>query len=185
MLKTYLSSIPILFASFFDLIGGMMHSKNPGEEGMNKAINSTAIQLEKKYQLTLDGRGGGSKEGKISMEFLNFELNKKLTKDESRRLLVDVVNLALKHINSDPNLTEHLYNPPFTYKNLEITIFFNNPDHSEIFHPEIQEIALLGNGAVKYGTISPDDRFQYKSIVNEPFEEALKIVAQEQAAKKP
>lgn len=172
-------SISFLFASLFGFFGG--GKLDPYEENaplMNSIVNTSIKQLSKRYGLYQIGIGGSEKDGKSKTEFVAFNLYKKLTKDEARILIVEIVELFLSNINNNQEVKHFLYDNPFTFKNLEFTVLMFNSDGTDLYHPNVGLVSLTRKGTVSFVTYEPGTRCGYASDMEEPYEEAYRIATQ-------
>lgn len=168
-------AVSLLFASLFNFLGGNVDPNKKNEALMGSIVNSSIKQLKNRYGVYPVGRGGGETDGKARMEFVAFNLDKKLTKDEARILIVEIVELFLHNINQNTEISSHLYNNPFTYKNLEFVVYILDSDRSDLYHPDIGLVSLTPRGTVSYVTYEPGTRCGYASDVEETYEEAYRI----------
>lgn len=130
--------------------------------------------IEKKYKLKACGAGIGMPGGIVEHLGLAFNTNKPLTKDQLRILLIEFAQILLHEVTSNKEIQPFLIQTPFTLNNIQIIFYNNNIDGREVFDPGISTAQIL-SGVLDYRTIDPDT-FRYKKIVEEPYEEALKIL---------
>ena len=168
----------MFFASLFNFFGGSTDPIKKNEALMNSIVESSIKQLKSRYGLIPVGRGGGNKDDKSKREYVAFQVRHKLTKEEARVLLVEIVELFLHNINGNPNIAHYLYNNPFTYHNLEFRVFVLEKDGSDSFDPDIGLVSLTRRGTVNYVTYMPGTLSNRSSDVEESYEEAYKIVTQ-------
>src|ERR1700733_11727937 len=138
--------------------------------------------LESRYQLHYIGRSeAGDKTGykKIGLLFNKFG---KLSKDEGRKVTIDCMNVLLNEINSDPKLQPFLINKPFTFFNVEIMIIVFTSEGKDIFYPDIRVFSAFG-GKIQYFTKSPDHKYNYYTREEETFEEAVRIIEEQNKEK--
>jgi len=179
MTNCYFFSFSMLFASLFNFFGGKEEPYKNNEAYMNKIINRSIKQLENRYGLVPIGSGGGNIDNKSRKETVSFHLYHKLTKEEARILIIEIVELLLHNINIDKVIAPYLYNFPFTYKNIEATVFIYEKDESDLFDPNIGLISLTRRGTINYVTYLPNSKWcEYATDVEEPYEQAYKIVTQ-------
>lgn len=178
MFKFSIMTFPLILASFFDFFGGKMGPQDKNEKLMLSVVNTSIKQLSDRYGLVPIGAGGGEKDGKSRSEHVSFHLYKKITKDEARILMVEIVELFLHNINGTKEVSHYLYDNPFTYKNLEFAVFFYEKDGSDIVHPDIGLVSLSPRGTVGFVTYEPGRGARYATDVEEPYEEAYRIATQ-------
>lgn len=175
MLKIYFMTIPMILASLFNFFCGEMTPYEKNMEKLNSIINNSIKQLNKRYGVTSIGRGGSEKDDKSFRESISFSLNSKLTKDEARILIIEIIELLLHDINNTKEITHFLFNVPYTYKNLQIRVFIYSKDGSDTFHPDIGLVSLTRRGNVNFVTYEPNTNYDYATDIEEPYEEAYKI----------
>jgi len=169
----YLFSIILLLMTLSGCVG-YMGPLSPEDIAMNAVTKKTAEELKIKYHLFLIGMGGSGKKDKITLSTISFELEYTMSKEKCRKVIIDCIQQFLKNINTDNRLSQYLFEKPFTYKNIEVTIFMSNPDRSSVFHPKFR-VATLKDGLIYYKTVDEETN-RYKSVEEEPYEEALQKV---------
>jgi hypothetical protein len=180
MLKNIFAPISLIFASLFNFFGDSTNPNKANEKLMCDIVNISIKQLSQRYEVYPCARGGAlsNDNTKAKMEFIGFEIYRKLTKEEARILIVEIVELILANINNNKKITPYLYNVPFTDKNLEITIVVYNKDRSELYHPNVGLVSLTPRGTIQFVTYQPGPNCNYASEEEETYEEAFKIVTQ-------
>src|SRR5262249_35504559 len=98
-----------------------------------------------------------------------------LNEEESRELIVNVVNDYLQEVNKDAALRPYLKDYPFTSKNLELSIFNSGIDGSDIYYPYINIVSNL-EGKIVYYTKEETKKFGYKTKKYETWDEAVAIL---------
>lgn len=135
--------------------------------------------LGKKYGMRQSSIGGGGGEDRIWLMSLSFDRNSQpLTEEESRRLIVDVVNDYLKAVNKDEILRPYLREYPFTPKNIELTIYNSDEDGNRINYPFI-DIVDNREGKIGYFTKEEGKEYGYKTEKYETYDEAVAILKKE------
>src|SRR5262245_20330405 len=114
--------------SFHESLGFNLNELPIADTILDKVLEKTIIELRKKYPLSMIGVGRGQKDKKKTEIDVSFMLNRFLSKDECRKLLIDITEELLKNINENKDLQPYLYYMPFPYRNLEIRVFLRNPD---------------------------------------------------------
>lgn len=69
---------------------------------------------------------------------LYFEFYGDLSREQGRKLLLEVLNMSIAKINADQQLQKRLEKTPFTRDNLYITLFVNSP------YPKRNDISIMG-----------------------------------------
>lgn len=103
--------------------------------------------------------------------YLTFYSLEKLNLQQARKELINCIDHILNELNNNDAINSYLYKFPFSYKNLDIGIFFfdekGKPRSKEYIH------SCVSNGDIIYYEIAyPDGTFAY--IQEETYEEALK-----------
>jgi len=168
----------MLLASLFSFFGGNTDPYKKNQALMDSIVNNSIKQLSDRYGLIPVGRGKSVKEEKSSMESVSLRLDRVLSKDEARVLIVEIVELFLHNINENQNVSHFLYNNPFTYKNFEFRVFIYDKDGSDIFDPYIGLVSLTPRGTVSYVTYKAGSSVSRESWLEEPYEEAYRIATQ-------
>jgi len=95
-------------------------------------------------------------------------------KKGTKSSLVDSVEEYLSAINSNEKIRPYLHNYPFTAKNVEIVIYFHNPNGSNVASGKISIAAAKRGKVICY--IDYPEKYTIKTIHEETYEEALKLV---------
>jgi len=170
----FLAVIPVAIFCF-SWMNFRIENLPPADIALHSVIKKTVEELKRKYQLSLIGTGGSGDDNEITMSSISFELAHSMSQEECRKVILDCAQLFLKEINSDAQLTPYLSVKPFGYKNIEVLIFMSHPDRSRPLHPSISVVSLT-DGIIKYRTVNPENTYEYKSVVRETYEEALRKV---------
>lgn len=146
-------------------------------------LSRTVKKLQKKYDIYISGIG--KQEDKINrgkLQEMTIYLDrhgKPLNQSEARALIVEVTQEILNNMNRNEKLRDALSPYPFTPKNLYIVIF-NYMSKTDMFiYPDIA-IVKESRGTVLYATIQDQKYNDYKTTYEEPYEEAVAILAREQ-----
>lgn len=173
-----------MLSSLFSLFGSEPLPYKKYDKLMSSIIDTSINQLSKRYGVVACGRGGGvvpNKNGegdldyKKNHEFIAFELDRKMSKEEARVLIVEIAELILYHINNTPQIRPYLNNDRFTYQNLEIVIYLSNKDGSKIYDPELGLVALTRRGTVNFVTYKFGKLCSYATDVEEPYDETYRL----------
>lgn len=136
-----------------------------------------AMKLRKEFSLIPCGTGGGMMY-QIRMLALSFDYRKRIDIQEGRELIVAAVNEFISEVNADERIRPYLDNYPFESKNVEIRIFFSNPNRSEVPLGQLSAISIT-RGIVDYCSFD-SKKMRMETIYKESFEEAVtKIMQQE------
>lgn len=154
----------------------VLDSRGIGRLGRN-AMNNTVKILSKRYQLKCMGFGEAAFHGPYTEMSLSFQIDRPLSKDEGRKMLLDAAQEFLKAINSNEQLKPYLDPSPFEINSIVITIFPNEPDGRDVFYPNIAVFKLIqGNITYKSDTPKGQNKGSFFLRETESYEEALKIV---------
>ncbi|NGX43759.1 MAG: hypothetical protein K940chlam7_02061 [Chlamydiae bacterium] len=106
---------------------------------------------------------------------LCFQIQRPVSKEEGRKLLIDCAEELLSQINTHPDFQQFMHEYPFTVKNIEIVMYVSTETGGTVYHPEIA-IFSFSRGKVEYLTNSPENRYVFYSEEEETYEEALRII---------
>lgn len=156
------------------IFGCSSFSPSPDYEKIaDKITEKTAKKLKEQKGLSLAGTGGRMMDD-IQMMMMGFNFYKVVDIETTRQLLVGSVQEYLSAINSNEEIKPYLHNYPFTPQNVEIVIYFYNPDGSKVPPGKIT-IAAANQGKVVYYIDDPE-KHTIKPLHEETYEEALKLV---------
>lgn len=136
-------------------------------------------EMNKRYGMCISATGGGSDKG-IWLMTIYFDLYRPIrTKEEARRLIVDVTESFLARVNESQEIRPFLKSYPFTSKNLDISILaFESTNRKDTFYPNIDTVSIV-EGKVEFDTRDPINTKRYLTTEFEPYEETLAIVRKE------
>jgi hypothetical protein len=172
--------ITTIFLTIFTIFGVIIYCSyfKPSLEEDEKLVNlitaKTAKKLEKEKELILIGTGGRMMND-VEMLMMGFQYHTAVDIKTVRKLLIDSVEEYLSEINANEKLRPYLHNYPFTTKNLEIVIYFRNPDGSKVAPDQIN-VASAQEGNMFYYIDYPE-KYTLKAICEETYEEALQSVS--------
>lgn len=155
----------------------------PDYERMADGITSaTAQKIERETALRLIGTGGGAIDH-IRKLNMSFEYLGEMSVDQARELLVYCVDGYLSAINEHEQIRPHLIHYPFTPNDVEITIFISQRDRRKV---PVGALAVVSErkGVLNYDTRQEGTNFT-KTIHEETYEEAFKIVEAGEAVHRP
>lgn len=145
------------------------------EEISDKIVAKVVNIISKKYHMEPTSIYGELFE-RVNAVGANFQINRPLTKDEARQIIVDCAEIFLTQYNNNLKVRPFLKNYPFTKTNLKINIFIQDKKGNTIYHPEIGMVSLFLDNVV-YTTLEKGKVFDdYKTKTKEPYEEAFNIV---------
>jgi hypothetical protein len=134
----------------------------------------TAKKLKEQKHLYLIGTGGQMMDD-IEMLMMGFYFYDVVDIENARQLLVYSVEQYLSAINTNEEIRPYLYNYPFRTENVEIVIYFRNPNGSNVPSDKIT-IAAAKRGKIIYYIDCPE-KYNLKTLYEETYEEALKLVS--------
>lgn len=148
----------------------------PAEEYLdtiNKIEAKTAKELESKYKMSICGTGGGAMYG-IDSLMLSFTIERPITIEEARTILVGSAELYLNNINKNSIVRPYLEEYPFTIKRLRLDFYVCAPAKDKN-QTTLDSFSLCYGGNTKVPTISYEARNDNNRLVDihsETYEEA-------------
>ncbi|NNM43194.1 MAG: hypothetical protein HKM07_02500 [Chlamydiae bacterium] len=142
------------------------------EQIADTITTETAKKLQKEKGLILAGTGGRMMND-IQMMMIGLTFSHEVTVEEARELLIYSTEKYLLEINNNEKIRLYLHEYPLTAKNIEIEIFFRNPDGSSVGPGKIR-VATAYEGILTYSVKYAENK-SLKSIHTETFEQALKL----------
>lgn len=136
-------------------------------------INKTGKKLERRHNMTVVGTGGRMMNC-VELMRLAFNINKPLSKEESRKIILDCTSEFLREINSDQEIRPYLVQFPFRVENINISIFTHDEQGRNLYDPDIT-VVLIDNGEITYLTDDRENKYRFKSEYVESYEDALKL----------
>ena len=104
----------------------------------DRVTAETGRKVCEKYHMRMTGIGGGAPGGKLwNLEAWFTRDGKKLNLEESRKLVVSIVEDYLEAINKNEELRPFLRDYPFTAKNLGIMVINQDENGDEVYDPYI------------------------------------------------
>ena len=140
------------------------------EHATNIIMKKVATQLKNEKKLLPCGSGGQTSHG-VKKLSLSFFYQEPLEIEEGRELLVEGVNTFVAAVNIDKRIRPYLADYPFEPKNVEILIFLQNSDGSQIIPGKLTCMAAR-RGFLTYD-IKDQETQRLVTIHKESYEEAL------------
>ena len=140
---------------------------------IRKVLANTANNLEHSHDIHAAAFGMAAMEEVESLK-LHFQVNRKLSKDEIRPILLDCVAEMVKNVHECEGIQPYLLPEGFSEKNVEIGLYFSEK-RKEVAHPNIA-VAAIYNGEIEYRTVLEGEPYKYHSDERESYEEAVAIV---------
>lgn len=143
------------------------------DRSMYSVIGQTAKELNEKHNLLCIGAGGGSGiDNKIDSFNVMFQTQNFFNQDEARQLILECAETLVANIDNDEALRPSLKYYPYKIDKVSITILIRDEEGDDYYDPYLGAV-LMYSGKIEYCTNDPEDRFQYKSIIEETYEEAV------------
>ncbi|KPK33084.1 MAG: hypothetical protein AMS24_02190 [Chlamydiae bacterium SM23_39] len=167
--KKLITFIIVLLGVFF--LTNNFFNKEPEDLILEKKVMIKTIKkLKKEKNLFCIGFGGFGKE-KIKISSLSFTHGEPCNIDKARELLVYAIELFLNEFNSFKKIHPYLENYPFTNKNVEVRIFFENKKRNTI--SSYISVVSLTRGKIFYKI---DENNSLITVYEEPYERALNFI---------
>lgn len=146
-------------------------------EIVHELLNEAEDFLTHKYHLDCMGTSVAMPEGIVGQLGLQFSINKILTREELRKILVNTGRDLMCMINANTKIRPHLKKYPFTIEDVEITIFLSDPAGYKLSHPHISN-AAINMGKLDYVTYirGGEEILSEASEFKESYEDALKAL---------
>ena len=106
-------------------------SSTPEDVVLVSALLAKAADVIERKTLLQPCGSGSQMMYEVKMLSLSFVCTKPLELKEAKALLIDVAETFVSMINQETKLIPYLYNYPFEVKNVEVTIFIQNPNSSD------------------------------------------------------
>lgn len=163
-------------------LNGKINKSEDYEFYVNQIKESFVREMEEQYGLICNGHGGRMPRDveEISIDFISYH---HATVEEARRLEVTVTEKFLNKINNNEKIRPFLREYPFKTNRAEVGISFRKPDNT-----------LYSDGSVGF-VYQVNNKIFYRAesegspklipIMEEPYEEALKIVQSSSNDRKP
>jgi len=140
---------------------------------VNQIINSFANEVKKEYGLVCTG-SGGQMPYDVEEISIKFSAYRRATIEEARELEVKVTEEFIEAINSNEKIRPFLREYPFRADRAEIAISFKQPNHCQYTDGSVAYVFQVKNRI--YYEADSETSPSLISIMDEPYEEALKIV---------
>jgi hypothetical protein len=147
---------------------------------MHKAVYNASKTLNARHQMRYIGISEAGDKNHYKEVGMFFEIFRVVSKEESRKIMIDCVEELLREINSNPQLLPHLQPSPFTAANIEIAFYIYHPDGKRAYHPDLGSLSL-NEGVIRYSTDIPEMQYKFGFYTQEKesYEAASKIVHSE------
>jgi hypothetical protein len=146
------------------------------EKAVNSLLHRIEISLTKKYKIKTIGTDVSMPGGDVRLLGLDFAIRGPLSKEEIRKILINLVQEFLAIVNSDEAVRPYLTHYPFKIEDINIALFLKDAKGSGIDEPSIG-IAEISRGILAYKTIIRTEGIPaFKNKDKESYEEALKAI---------
>ena len=106
-------------------------SKTPEDVVLVSALLAKAADVIERKTLLQPCGSGSQMMYEVKMLSLSFEYKQPLELQEAKALLIEAAEIFVDMVNQETKLIPYLYNYPFEIKNVEVTIFIQNPNSSD------------------------------------------------------
>lgn len=107
---------------------------------------AAAHAIEKKYQITIVGEGGGDKNGKRErITFIFNKLTTPMTVDQVRPIIVAATEDFLNEMNAHPEIAKEFVQFPLTLDNVGIVIGFLDLQGQHVYDPFVSSTGHCGD----------------------------------------
>lgn len=163
------------------LIGCFLMSFNSdgffGDEKMvNKFLTRNAKKLQHKYGMNPIGTNVAMPGGVLKVLGLDFQIQKPLTREEARILLINISKEFLTAINENKKILSLFKESP-TISSIGITLFILDTHGDELYDPNLGIVAI-SEGKLEYITLVKKQNQEIKDKYIESYEEALLLTQQ-------
>jgi hypothetical protein len=139
-------------------------------------IRSFEKQIEKEFNLKCKGSGGEMPFDveEISVSFVAYQ---NATVEQARELEINLTERFAKTINAHEKIKPFLRERPFPSGRARVSISFEKPKKNSSL-PNENDVTYVFQvrNRIFYQAENPNNRYVFKDIKDEPYEEALKIV---------
>jgi hypothetical protein len=131
-------------------------------------------QIKKEFGLECEGNGGCMPYD-IEEISIKFAANQRATIEQARELEVKITERFVQMINAHEKIKPFLRETPFPSSRVKVGISFYQRNNTPYIDGSVAYVSQV-NSRIYYRAENPDNRYVYKQIKNESYEEALKIV---------
>jgi hypothetical protein len=176
-----IGTIPMIANNIF-LRNQTSHEDNNKPECWTDEIRNNIIKkYTKKYGLRVCAISDEMPSGVIYSTGIGFTIDQPISKQKARQILVECVQEYIQAMNNKKEIRPYLKDFPVTAKNIEVNLFIHDTNGDILFYPNIG-MASVFLGSIEYKTRDPKDKYTYKTVEEETFEEAV-IKAKEELPK--
>jgi len=144
------------------------------DDTANKITKVLFDKLHKKYDLVGIGTGGAVRDT-IHQLLLSFQLYQQVPPEETRELIIDIIDTCLNKINSYPGWAYYFTDYPVKVDTLKIQVWIHKPDYSS-FDIGTVSYVTMNEGKWYYALVVPEGVAEFDSP-EETYEEAANILS--------
>ena len=146
------------------------------EQAVNNLLIKISRKLEKKFNLLSSGSSVAMPQGIVSQLGLDFKIEGSLTKEQIRKILIEISQEFLLFINDDEAVRPYLKNYPFEIRNIDIGLFFIDKKGYGLDAPNIAIASINGN-EISYWILKRKNGMPTtENRIVETYEEALEAL---------
>ncbi len=143
---------------------------------LHKFKKSQALLLSGQYNMNCCMEGGSSTR-QVKKISLGFQINRRLSRDEGRAIVIDCVNQIIKNVRASQDLKPYLLPEGFNENSIKVVLFVNT--NNEPYDPEIS-VFSYSSGRIRFGTyIENQTTPGYFRKYYEPYAEAVAILEEQ------
>ena len=173
-----LKNVKVLMSFFLIFTSLLLGNKDEGyEKYVNQIIKSFSKEMEKEHGLICIGSGGKMPHDVEEIEVL-FIAYKKATIEQARELEVKATEKLIKAINNHEKIRPFLREFPFKADRAEVSISFRMKNEKPYPNNYVARVTQFKN-RIYYRAEDPNSPL-FISLLEEPYEEALKLLEKTQ-----
>lgn len=136
---------------------------------IDKVLSETTCYAVEKYKIDAFGTGVSFPNGDLKGLGLAFQIDHQFSKDDVKRIVLDIGNFMKAKANESQVLVKCMENPPFTLNNITVDLFFTDERGYVPVHPKYVVVSL-SNGEFITKTKESRDSFKYFCVTSEKVE---------------
>jgi hypothetical protein len=160
------------FINIFFIFANLEGATRVFDKYINDIKSDVARTLQKRHKMTLAGEGTGAFYC-VEMMYLGFQINRILSKEKLRIMIVDCIEEFSNKVNNHKKIRPFLKEYPF--EGIKVSIFIHDKDNNTVYDPSIGVVSYY-NGIIHYSTNHPNGSWVYKQTFEETLEEAKNII---------
>jgi len=128
-----------------------------------------AEKLAERYDMEVVSLRTNMRE-KVNLIFIGFKVDRVLTQDEAREMILDSVDVFVDEVNNYPEVHQYLQQVPFTRE--DVALFFNL-GNGRVTHPDLRYVGYH-HDQLYYKTIDYNVSDDFVTVSRESYNEAIK-----------